>query len=248
VIKVAAIDLPSLPPLAQAPSLAGGVALAELVALDAGETIIGLTGLGADGSGLALGTAAGIVKRVAVEAVPARDAWEVIALKAGDRVVGAIDVVDEATELVFISDDAQLLRFPASAVRPQGRSAGGMAGIRLATGARVIHFGAVAPGSNTQVVTVAGSRSALPGTATTSAKVSDFDEFPAKGRSTGGVRCHRFLKNEDVLEVAWAGIAPPRAAGPRGAAVALPDTLAKRDGSGQPLTNPVAAIGGPVPA
>ncbi len=34
-------------------------------------------------------------------------------------------------DLVFVTSDAQLLRFAASAVRPQGRSAGGMAGIRL---------------------------------------------------------------------------------------------------------------------
>jgi DNA gyrase subunit A len=246
VIKVAAIDLPSLPPIAQAPSLSGGVALAELVALDAGESVIGLTGLGADGAGLALGTASGVVKRVAVEPAPARDAWDVISLKTGDRVVGALDITDENTELVFISDDAQLLRFPASVVRPQGRGAGGMAGIRLGSGATVIHFGAIAPGATGQVVTVAGSRSALPGTAATSAKVSDFAEFPAKGRGTGGVRCHRFLKNEDVLEVAWAGLAPARAAGPRGAAVALPAESAKRDASGQPLTAPVDAISGPV--
>jgi DNA gyrase subunit A len=226
--------------------LSGGVALAELVALDAGEAVIGLTGLGADGAGLALGTASGIVKRVAVEPAPARDAWDVIALKAGDRVVGAVDITDENTELVFISDDAQLLRFPASVVRPQGRGAGGMAGIRLGSGATVIHFGAIAPGAVGQVVTVAGSRSALPGTAATSAKVSDFADFPAKGRGTGGVRCHRFLKNEDVLEVAWAGLAPARAAGPRGAAVALPAEPAKRDASGQPLTAPVDAISGPV--
>jgi DNA gyrase subunit A len=248
VLKVAAIDLPSLPPIAQAPSLSGGVPLAELLALEAGESVVGLTGLGADGSGLALGTAAGIVKRVAIEPSPARDAWDVITLKAGDRVVGAVDVADDSTELVFITDDAQLLRFPASAVRPQGRSAGGMAGIRLGSGAAVLYFGAVAADNPGQVVTVAGSRSALPGTAATSAKVSDFSEFPAKGRGTGGVRCHRFLKNEDVLEVAWAGATPARAAGPRGAAVALPEAGAKRDASGQPLAHPVAAISGPVPA
>lgn len=248
VLKVAAVDLPSLPPTAQAPSLSGGVALSEVVALDAGESVIGLTALSLDGSGLALGTATGVVKRVAIEPSPARDVWDVIALKPGDTVIGAVDVVAETTELVFISDDAQLLRFPASAVRPQGRAAGGMAGIRLSQGAAALWFGAVPVDVAGQVVTVAGSKSALPGTAATSAKVSDFSEFPAKGRGTGGVRCHRFLKNEDVLEVAWAGVAPAHAAGPRGAAVALPEEVSKRDGSGHPLAGPVAAIAGPVPA
>ncbi|MGL1456400.1 DNA gyrase C-terminal beta-propeller domain-containing protein, partial [Vibrio parahaemolyticus] len=67
---------------------------------------------------------------------------EIIALRAGDRVVGAAPASD-AAELVFIADDAQLLRFDASSVRPQGRSAGGMAGIRLSDGAHVIAFAVV---------------------------------------------------------------------------------------------------------
>ena len=46
---------------------------------------------------------------------------------------------------MFITTDAQLLRFPAAAVRPQGRPAGGMAGIRLDAGASVVWFGALGP-------------------------------------------------------------------------------------------------------
>ena len=58
------------------------------------------------------------------------------------------------------------------------------------------------------VVTVAGSAGALPGAAAGSVKVTPLHEFPGKGRATGGVRCHRFLKGEDVLVMAWAGPAP----------------------------------------
>jgi DNA gyrase subunit A len=147
---------------------------------------------------------------------------------------------------VFISDAAALLRFPASAVRPQGRGAGGMAGIKLPDGARVVHFGAVDPGTESVVVTVAGSRDALPGTSASSVKVTPFAEYPGKGRATGGVRCHRFLKGEDILELGWAGAAPARAAGPRGAAVALPDLDPRRDGSGAPVAAAIAAVAGPV--
>ena len=39
-------------------------------------------------------------------------------------------------------------------------------------------------------------------------KVTPFAEYPAKGRGTGGVRCHRFLKGEDTLVFAWAGPGP----------------------------------------
>ena len=75
-----------------------------------------------------------------------------VRLAGGDTVVGALPVAED-DELVLLSDDAQLLRFPASSVRPQGRPAGGMAGIRLAPGARVVAFGVWAPGSPGVVVT-----------------------------------------------------------------------------------------------
>ena len=57
--------------------------------------------------------------------------------------VGAVQLSGEDNDLVFITTDAQLLRFQAAAVRPQGRAAGGMAGIRLSAGAAVVWFGVV---------------------------------------------------------------------------------------------------------
>ena len=82
------------------------------------------------------------------------------------------------------------------------------------------------------VVTVAGSAGALPGTGAASVKVTPLHEYPGKGRATGGVRCHRFLKGEDVLVMAWAGPAPAVAATDTGTPVQLPDPVGKRDGSG----------------
>jgi DNA gyrase subunit A len=93
------------------------------------------------------------------------------------------------------------------------------------------------------VVTVAGSAAALPGTDAGSAKVAPFSEFPAKGRATGGVRCHRFLRGEDTLLLAWAGPAPAKATAASGVAVDLPGPVGKRDGSGTPLSAPIAGIG-----
>ena len=96
--------------------------------LDEGETVLALAPLdGGESTGVALGTASGIVKRVLPEYPANRDEFELITLKDGDRVVGAVHLAGDDAELVFIASDAQLLRFPASAVRPQGRQAGGMA-------------------------------------------------------------------------------------------------------------------------
>ncbi|GIG27401.1 DNA gyrase/topoisomerase IV subunit A [Cellulomonas marina] len=243
VVRVPVLDLPALAPAAGAPSLSGGVPLAEVVPLERGERVVGLCALGADAPTLTLATAGGVVKRVASADVPAnRDAWEVIGLKPGDEVVGAVEARDD-DELVLVSSDASLLRFAASAVRPQGRPAGGMAGIALAAGARVVALAAVPPGTEAQVVTVAGSSSALPGTQAGSAKVTPFAVFPAKGRATGGVRSHRFLRGEDALLLAWVGPAPALAVAAGGQAVDLPGVDVRRDGSGTPLAAPVHAVG-----
>ena len=199
-----------------------------------------LTTLAPDSLGLALGTADGVVKRVNPE-VLGKESWEVIRLEPGDRVVGAVELTTAAAELVFVTSDAQLLHFPAAAVRPQGRSGGGMAGIKLAVGARVVFFGAVPPGDG-EVVTVSGTSKALPGTDAGAVKVTPLAEYPGKGRATGGVRCHRFLKGEDTLLLAWAGPAPARAAAASGAPIDLPAPEGRRDGSGTPAGQPIAAV------
>ena len=102
--------------------------------------------------------------------------------------MGAVELHDGDEDLVFVTSDAQLLRFAAPSVRPQGRAAGGMAGIKLAAGQRVVFFGAVDPARRRVVVTSAGSSGALPGTEPGSLKVTPYAEYPAKGRATGGVR------------------------------------------------------------
>ena len=267
-IRVGVLEIPALPPSARSPALAGGAPVSEFVGLEAGETVVGLAApdagtAGAAGAwaGLALGTAAGVVKRVAPDYPQNAADFEVISLKDGDRVVGAVQLASEDQDLVFITSDAQLLRFGAAAVRPQGRAAGGMAGIRLAAGASVIWFGAVTPGSGAVVpggagpgpsgavvVTAAGSSGALPGTAAATVKVTPYTEYPAKGRATGGVRCHRFLKGEDTLVLAWAGPAPARGATDAGVPVDLPPAEGRRDGSGERVRQPLAAVGGLAPA
>ncbi len=243
-VRLSALDLPTLPPTNGAPGLSGGAPLAAHVDLPPGETALTIVGLDPEGPGLALGTATGVVKRVSAD-YPTRDSFEVIALRDGDRVVGAGLVHDDADELVFVTSDAQLLRFAAGAVRPQGRTAGGMAGVRVAPGQRVVFFGVVPSGADAVVVTASGTSNALPGTQPGSLKVTPYAEYPAKGRGTGGVRAHRFLRGEDTLVLAWAGATPARASGPGGVPVELPEATGRRDGSGVPARAIISGIGAP---
>lgn len=241
-VKLSALDLPALPPSASL-TLTGGAPLKEFLELDKDERVLALSSFSPDSPGLALGTASGVVKRVAPDHPSNKDSWEVIRLADGDHVVGAVELTSGDEELVFISSDAQLLRFGADKVRTQGRSGGGIAGVRLSAGADVRFFGAIVPGANASVVTVSGSSSALPGTQAGAVKVTPFSEYPAKGRATGGVRCHRFLKGEDTLLLAWAGRTPAWAAAASGVPIALPSEPGRRDGSGSPAPQPIADVG-----
>jgi DNA gyrase subunit A len=245
VVKLDVLDLPTLPRTANAPHLQGGAPLSEFLALERGERVLALTSFAEDGPGLALGTRAGVVKRVTPDRPTNKDAWEVVRLDPDDEVVGAVELRTGEEELCFISSDAQLLHFPAAGVRPQGRSGGGIVGIRLAPGERVVFFGAFEPTEAAVVVTVSGSGAALPGTEPGAVKVTPFEEYPGKGRGTGGVRAHRFLKGEDTLVIAWAGPGPARAAAASGAPVDLPEANGRRDGSGVPGSQPITAVAGP---
>ncbi|WP_426366664.1 DNA gyrase/topoisomerase IV subunit A [Streptomyces sp. E-08] len=244
-LRIAVIDLPQLPDTATAPNLAGGAPLSEFLSLEGDETVVCLTTLDESSPGLALGTLQGVVKRVVPDYPANKDELEVITLKDGDRIVGGTELRTGDEDLVFITSDAQLLRYQASQVRPQGRPAGGMAGIKLTAGAEVISFTAVDPAAEAVVFTVAGSTGTLDSSTGTSAKLTPFDQYPRKGRATGGVRCQRFLKGEDVLLLAWAGATPARAAQKTGAPVSLPDPDPRRDGSGTPLPQAVEVVAGP---
>lgn len=250
VLRLGVLDLPAIPASANDPHLQGGLPLNEVLPLASGERALALCRLSTDGPGLALGTKQGIVKRVNPEVLTNRDDWEVIGLKDGDEVVGALELTTGNETLCFIASDAQLLHFGADGVRPQGRSGGGIAGIKLGAGQRVVWFGAIDPAApeGSVVVTASGSSTALPGTEPGSVKVTSFGEYPGKGRATGGVRCHRFLKGEDTLVFAWAGTAPARAVAASGAPVDLPETTGRRDGSGLPGSQPIAACAGPLAA
>lgn len=237
--KIDVLPLPVLPEQSGTVSLRGGMSAAELVPLEPGETVVGLAPLGpsAEGSpGLALGTRQGVVKVCAPEWPVRSDEFEVISLRDGDEVVGATWLTDGAETLTFISSEASLLRYAASLVRPQGIRGGGMAGINLPAGARVVFFGAVRtddPGhGEPMVVTSTGA----------TVKVTPFKAYPSKGRATGGVRAQRFLKGEVELAVAWVGPRPVGATA-NGEPVELPPADPRRDGSGFAVMLGPAVVG-----
>ena len=239
-IRANPADLPSVAVSEGSPNLQGTRRAVDVFELAAPERVVALTRLEPRMFGWALGTREGVVKRVNPE-IPRKDEWTIVRLEDGDEVVGACELTGDQQALVFVTSDAQLLRYPASAVRPQGVAGGGMVGVKLAPGQHVLFFG-VADLADAVVATNAGRLSryqADPG----SVKITPLDQFPEKGRATAGVRCHRFLKGEDVLQLAWVGRPPVIAATVTGSPSNLPAAEARRDGSGVAVASSLAAFG-----
>ena len=224
-------------------SLAGTVALADIVSGSLGRDVEAMAIVSDDASKvLALGTRKGIVKRVKPDWPTNRDIWPVVKLDEDDRVVGASN--SQATDFgVFLTRSAQLLKFPIDTVRPQGGPAAGMAGIKLASNDEAIFFAAVEETPTAVVATVTEPKDGLPGTVPGTAKLTPLAEYPAKGRATMGVRCHRFLKDEGHLRLAWAGEFRPVATSAAGTPVALPSEFGKRDASGVAVASVIEALG-----
>jgi DNA gyrase subunit A len=187
-----------------------------------------------------MGTAKGIVKRLSADFAPKAE-FEVIALKPGDKLIGA-NLVEDEDEIVFVTNDAQLLRFKASVLNAQGRGAAGIAGINLSD-SEVVSFSVVKPDNENVVITAASSTGSLAGTDAGSVKISALSEFPAKGRATGGVRAHKFLRNEDQIYFAWSGPSEAIALTADGKPTELPEGQAKRDASGTKSPGIIGSVG-----
>ncbi len=219
---------------------ASSISAAEFLGLGKQIKLVGAFELGEE-TIIAIGTKQGVVKRLAGDFLPKAE-FEVISLKPGDQIVGAA-ISTEKDELIFVTDDAQLLRFDASQVRPQGRGAAGMAGIKLSEGAQAIYFTSLKTSKNTQVLTAASNSESLGAVDSGSAKLSALSEFPAKGRATGGVRAQKFIRDENQLYFAFVGDAPILASASSGKPLETPTALSKRDSSGTPLSATIISAG-----
>lgn len=233
--RLEVVDLPGVPRTASNASFAGAVDASHLLGTDIEP--VGLINLDSQAiTGIV--TKQGTIKRMRPEFAKS-DVFEVMSLADGDEVVYAAPCPDEA-DVVFVSSNAQLLRTPAARIRPQGRVAGGVAGMKLADDAQVIEA-AFTTLDDAEVVTVAGTDDGLYPNQT-SFKVTKGDVFPEKGRATQGVRCQRFLKGEDTLLLAR--VCPGRAiaASSTGSPIDLPEADERRDGSGAPIAKTIASL------
>jgi DNA gyrase subunit A len=79
-------------------------------------------------------------------------------------------------DIIIVTEQGQALRFNEKSVRPMGRTAAGVHGIRLAQGDQVTSMTIVQPDGSLLIVTTGGF-----------GKQTPLGEYPLKGRATGGV-------------------------------------------------------------
>jgi DNA gyrase subunit A len=141
-------------------------------------------------------TQQGGVKRTSLaefaDASGRRDGIVAMKLAEGDKVVSVFPGWDEF-ELLLVTADGQGIRFPEEEVRPVGRSAGSMRGIRLKGDDRVVGGCAVAHEEQVVLATEAGY-----------AKRTAVDEFPVQARGGAGVKAAKIDKARGPL----VGVAP----------------------------------------
>jgi DNA gyrase subunit A len=207
------------------------VKINEIIQLIPAEEVVSI--IDPKDSNIFLFTSKGQVKMIDAELLT-KSGSSIIKLKNNDSVVGAASVGKKVKkfELVAVTSNAQLIRFDGKVLNPQGISAAGVAGIKLEEGAKVIYF---------TVITQATELSLMTMTDKGSIKRSKMEEFPAKGRATGGVRCMGLKKAEVEIIAAIVGVKLVIASDV--GLVNEPKNILRRDASGESIKETPLAIG-----
>jgi DNA gyrase subunit A len=124
-----------------------------------------------------MATKQGVVKKVALEAFSRPRASGIIAidLDDDDRLVG-VDITDGKKDIMLFSDAGKVIRFDENLIRPMGRTARGVRGIRLASSQSLISLVVAQPLGTILTVTEFGY-----------GKRTEIDEYRLTGRGGQGV-------------------------------------------------------------
>jgi len=156
-----------------------GAAISSITDFRNEETIIGAISVPPpleDGY-LLFATEGGDVKRIRLADLPGLSARAFPVMNVGeDRIVSAQYVTDE-DDVLLVTSEAMAIRFKVAEVRPTGLQAGGMRGIRLTNGDKVIDALVPRLGNAVYTITMGGI-----------AKSSPLVEYPLQGRAGGGTK------------------------------------------------------------
>jgi DNA gyrase subunit A len=156
-----------------------GTPIINVLPLDGGERITAVVDVPdfEQASYCVLATMKGKLKRLELKELSAVRPSGLIAmgLDNGDE-LGWACVTSGKDDVIIVTANGQSLRFPEDSVRAMGRQAAGVRGIRLKKGDRVVSMQVIETGGYLLLVTEKGY-----------GKRTAVDEYPVKGRGTGGV-------------------------------------------------------------
>ena len=125
-------------------------------------------------------TNTGVVKKISVSQLSTKFSMtKIIGLVDNTEVMDAV-LVEETDDIMIATAKGMSLRFSCETVRPSGRSARGVKGIRLEEDDTVVALTRVYPNAN--IVTIAENGIG---------KATNEYEFSAKGRGCKGIKCHK---------------------------------------------------------
>jgi DNA gyrase subunit A len=143
---------------------------------------------------LLFATKRGMVKKTPLpEYDSPRSGLAAINLKPGDELVDVL-LTDGKDDVILVSRKGQVIRFKESLVRPMGRQAAGVIGMRLAEDDEVIALGVASAGQELISVTQHGY-----------GKRSPLSDYPVKGRGGKGVIGHTLTRKTGLLAGAFVG-------------------------------------------
>lgn len=156
-----------------------GISIQNVLALSADESITAAVAVPKfdDGAYCTLATVRGKVKRVSLAEFASVRPSGLIAmgLEPGDK-LGWVRMTGGEDDIILVTARGQALRFTEKSIRPMGRPAAGVNGIRLSPGDEVTSMEVVKPGAELLVVTELGYGKRTP-----------LKDYPVKSRATGGV-------------------------------------------------------------
>jgi DNA gyrase subunit A len=156
-----------------------GIPLVNVLSLGAGERItaaIAVSDFNSHGY-CTMMTTQGRIKRVDLgEFASVRPSGLLAISLGGNDELGWARLTSGDDDIIIVTEQGQALRFNEKSVRPMGRTAAGVHGIRLAKGDQVTSMTIVQPDGSLLIVTTGGF-----------GKQTPLGEYPLKGRATGGV-------------------------------------------------------------
>ena len=156
------------------------------------SSVIGVTSMHAEDSFLVMATRRGTIKRIALEQISAvrRSGVIIMNLRDDDELVAA-RLAGAGDDVIMVSEKGMSIRFHAGEVRSRQRIAGGVRGMELGPGDRIVAMDIVVPDSKLLVISRKGY-----------GKLTDLNRYRRQGRGGSGITTLKITKKTGPVAAA----------------------------------------------